>query len=454
MTTTPRKPAGRRRGIVGTSAVCLALGASKWGSHLGIGSLFLTDILLACAVVRIVRVHGVGAGRGTRSRPASRVPGALALFLTWCCVRLAAGDHYSMTALRDFVPYSYAAVAVIVGSEMARPDGGDRDRSVTLIHRALIFHLCWVTVAVLAPFLVAGAPRLSAFGGVDIFQIRTDFDMAALGLTASLYLWRATRGGRRYIVGVMWCVLVAAGMNSRAGFISLVLSLTITYLILVLRRPATSRRHLALFAVGPALVIAALVALPETVGGAKLMASIGISQPTSAIEETGVNTARARQQAWTDTRSWVAEQHAQAFGVGFGPNFLAESGALVPLGSNPDLRSPHNYFIGTYARLGAVGVVLFVLILLRLLRDMFTVSRHRMDDLALLAVLAPFAFVSVAAFGVILESPFAAVPFFWFAGVLMADARRLSRTSAAVSQLEIRESGIDVERAGMAGARA
>ncbi len=407
--------------------MCLGLGASKWGSHLGLGPLFLTDVLLGCAAARIAPM-GLGARLrgGPGPRPSLRVPATLALFVGYCSVRMLVGDHYSLTAVRDFVPYGYAIIAVLIGIRLPSASAGDRERSVALIDRALVFHLCWVTVAALVPSVVDSAPQLAAFGGVQVFRVRTDIDMAILGLTGALYLWRAaTVGGRRYIAGITWCVGLGATMNSRAGFISMVFSLGVTYLLVTLRQPLVVRRRLGLVALAPLILAAVILVLPLTVGGSKLTAGLGLTTPKSTTDQNGINTARGRSEAWSDVTAWTAEQHAQVFGVGFGPNFLADAGALAPLGGDPALRSPHNYFIGTYARLGGFGVGLFVLLLVRLARDAVTVTREPLDELGLLATLAPFALVWTAAFGVILESPFGAVPFFWFAGVLMTDARRL-----------------------------
>ncbi|MGF7233647.1 MAG: O-antigen ligase family protein [Frankia sp.] len=399
------------------------MGATKWGAHLGIGPIFLTDILLACAALTQVR---------QRTEGRFGVSAVLLAFFAYCCVRFATGPH-SLTALRDFTPYGYAAVAVLPAAA-AVAGKHVRDRSVRLLSWALAFHLIWVTMAVAVPSAVAAAPQLGGFGGAGIFRVRTDVDMAVLGVTAALYLWRYAAGGaRRHVLGVVWCVAVAARMNSRAGFIALVLVLATTFFLTVTRPAPGNRRTLVLVGAAPALVVGLLVAIPLTVGGGKLTASLGLTPASSEVDRSGINTARGREQAWTDVRQWTADQHARTLGVGFGRNFLAESGALVPLGSNPDLRSPHNYFIGTYARLGLVGVGLFVLLLGTIVRDAWAVTRGPVDDLALLAILTPPALVAVATFGVVLESPFGAVPFFWFVGILAADARRVRSLRAARS---------------------
>jgi len=114
------------------------------------------------------------------------------------------------------------------------------------------------------------------------------------------------------------------------------------------------------------------------------------------------------------------------WGVGFGPNFMRDSGTAVYLlgaeaAAERDIRSPHNYILGTLARLGivgsaiAAGIGLHSLSLVwRLRRDSFT------DDLAFVASLIIIVLLPAALVGVILESPFGAIPFFWSLGVLVA----------------------------------
>ena len=60
-------------------------------------------------------------------------------------------------------------------------------------------------------------------------------------------------------------------------------------------------------------------------------------------------------------------------------------------------------------------------VVLSLMRRAYT-FRHRIaeDELLTFAALTVFAMVSVASFGVVLEAPFGAVPFWWAAGLLLA----------------------------------
>ena len=109
-------------------------------------------------------------------------------------------------------------------------------------------------------------------------------------------------------------------------------------------------------------------------------------------------------------------------GVGFGPDFLYESHAAYYLlgpvvADERSVRSPHNYYLGSWARIGLIGLGLIVGVTVSALRAAWRKRRDR-DDLATFAGLALTGFVTVALFGVMLESPFGAVPFFWALGIL------------------------------------
>ena len=69
-------------------------------------------------------------------------------------------------------------------------------------------------------------------------------------------------------------------------------------------------------------------------------------------------TVSVRQQVWADVISYVYRSPIRsAVGVGFGRDFIFESGTRDALegGVYTNVRSPHNYIVGTLARLGVAG---------------------------------------------------------------------------------------------------
>jgi hypothetical protein len=51
------------------------------------------------------------------------------------------------------------------------------------------------------------------------------------------------------------------------------------------------------------------------------------------------------------------------------------------------------------------------------------------DDLVFLAVIVPSMILVEACFGVVLEAPFGAIPFFWFLGILLAKPVRSDKNT-------------------------
>jgi len=153
-----------------------------------------------------------------------------------------------------------------------------------------------------------------------------------------------------------------------------------------------------------------------------------VTSGASAEERQAASgTANARVHSWTALIGYLdRDPGRETLGVGFGPDYLEESGASVLLlGTlNAEVRSPHNYLLGTWARLGLVGVILFLGLLtagLRLAR-LLAIRAPRVRDDDLLAMLLVASIPVIAFVGVVLESPFGALPFFWATGHLSARA--------------------------------
>jgi O-antigen ligase len=173
----------------------------------------------------------------------------------------------------------------------------------------------------------------------------------------------------------------------------------------------------------PFALIAVAVILPQTPAGSKLLASIGIEVADNSLRQAALGTQHARAVTWRRVIDYTGESPMrEATGVGFGPHFMIASRASVALlGSDAeDVRSPHNYLVGTYARLGLIGCALLGVVIVAMLAAIWRI-RHIAagDDLLMLAMVIPPMILVAACFGVVLEAPFGAIPFFWFLGILL-----------------------------------
>ncbi|MBL7502673.1 O-antigen ligase family protein [Frankia sp. CN7] len=380
---------------------------------------FLTDVLVAagaghCAAVRLT-------GRGRRpARGFGLGEVAVGLFALYAMAQFVLGGDHSLLALRDFAPYGYAWVGLLSGWALRASGPAQRAATARLLVIALYVHLVWVVVATAVPGLTTWLPMLPG-GRARLLELRPDFDAAMLGVTASLSLVRFMRGDGRFagLIAIL-CLGLAAGMPSRAGLLAACICCVLTLVLTgaaARRQGVVSDRRLLVFAV--ALCGAAL--LPMTRAGSKLFASFGLVETSSELGAVGVATMSAREKAWQAVIQYVADTHTRVFGSGYGINFVAESGAYIYLSGVSLVRSPHNYLIGLYARLGLVGVVLFLLVVAAAVRAVVRArSAIGSDDLLLIATIVPAAILTTAMMGVVLESPFGAVPFFWCLGILLA----------------------------------
>ena len=203
----------------------------------------------------------------------------------------------------------------------------------------------------------------------------------------------------------------------RAGLLGALAAIAFALIVAMRAKGVASSRQMIVAALVPIVFLGVISWLPSTQIGQRLVGTFHGSTGAATFAASG--TAEARSSAWKRLIAWSAEDgNRQVFGVGFGPNFMVESGStplLLGAGDDADtVRSPHDYWLGTLARLGIVGACLAALVaVVALARIWKTKSRCETCELHLLASLIIVAFLIPASLGVVLESPFGAVPFFW-----------------------------------------
>lgn len=421
MAATPERP----KAIACTVAVAFILATSRWGSNIGAYPIFLTDVLIALALFVLATSNRREAGnkqeRWAARRPAGTV---LGLFLGYAVLRMIASfprEGGVTVWARDGAPYLYVGLACVSSFALYKSNSGQRQRTARVVWGALLAHLSWT--AVVSILNLTDLPRPPLFGA-PIFEVRPDIDVAILAVTAALALRRCILGIHRVYSAAIVIAALGAVMTfpTRAGLLSVLSSLALCFFLHY--TGATSQRRTNMILAIPLLTIALVVALPMTTAGQRLIATV---DPTQAITEAQFNaqgTERARNLVWSGVIAWVDDTPTrQLFGSGFGNDFLAESGTLRYLEGTDytGVRSPHNWFVGTYARLGLIGVASAIAVVLHLL---VTLARHRRrfgeEELLFLAGAVVVAILPVASLGVVLEAPFGAVPFWWCAGIVFA----------------------------------
>lgn len=426
--------------MTGVFAVALMLFGTKWGAYVGYAPIFLTDLLIVAALA--FRVFG----NDSRTRPRQIISGTraspgplIALFLGYMAFRSVLTPHvFTMDWIRDLMPFLYAALAFISASAYATSSEPERRKTMRILWWALNGHLAWTLVVRLGVIDPQSMPQFPG-APIHVFETRPDVDMAVLGITAALYLHRVIVRRHRLasLIGLAAVLIASSGFGTRAGLIAVICALGVSYVATLAATRKPSRRLLWTMAT-PILIVLALIPVSQTEGGARLLATVGVVSADSATQQSALGTANARELAWTRIIDWTNETPERAlFGSGFGNNFLAESDAEALLSGTAyeGVRSPHNWLVGVYARTGLIGVGISTAILLA---GIWRLWRNRKilgsSELGILASAGFVAIIPIAMLGVVLESPFGAVPFWWFAGIIFAENRLKPRLQAPKQQ--------------------
>jgi hypothetical protein len=349
--------------------------------------------------------------------------------VAWAAARFAVSGDLDLLAARDLAPYVY--MLVVLAAAFATTSYG---RTLKVVEAALLLHLLWVLVTLLAPGWTSDLPLLG--GKVRVLELRPDFDGAVLAVTAGLAATlAASRGPSTSVragaaVVAVGSVVTVLQLGSRSG----VLALGAAVLVLAATQVHTVRRFSwrRLLATAAVLVALAALVLPHT-----YVFDRATADPRRT--DAGAGTIGARQHAWALVLDDAARTPGRLFlGSGFGPDFLDRSGARKALegNANTGVRAPHNFVLNTLGRLGLVGVALLGWAVVAVLRASIRVRRPspgdpERDRFMLLGVLLVGTLGVAAMFGVILESPFGAVPFWWAAGLLLVGADPCQRGTVA-----------------------
>jgi hypothetical protein len=422
--------ASRSHALAGTSVTIVLLFGGRWGAYIGVSPLFLSDVLLAAAIVHF------GANRLRRQPTDSGQANGGLLFLwlliSWTLVRFVSGWRFDLVAIRDVAPYLYAVAGILGASSMRVASASSRARTARLIVWALGLHALWVSVTLLAPPIAESMPIISPENGLRLFSFRSDVDTAVMGLWTAVLLLALMR--RERVAGILIIYIASWGVifqsQSRAGLLATLVVNLLAYAYGKRHRTFGTNRRRMISAAIPILLAASIFALPQTTIFQRLAGTFGLANTSAGLSGSG--TANARTDAWKALYNYTGETPSrQSFGVGFGADPLRESGATSLLvgstvaAEDSAPRSPHNYWLGSYARLGILGLgILIALSAQAVMCIRRQVTRPALDDqLGLLAALMVALYFPIATLGVVLESPFGAIPFFWALGVLIAYSR-------------------------------
>jgi hypothetical protein len=443
--------------ISGCLAVAFLLATTRWGSYIHAGPVYLTDLLFFAALSHfIVGLHTrrrLIAATGIRFE----APASLVFFILWVILRWISSGDLSMVALRDSAPYMYALFAVLAGYSMLASDTYGRLATSRILIFALRLHAAWFfVVQVVWPALPASLPALDPSQTVHLFSVRNDVDTALAGVYAA-WLLRDVINGKKYaffsacLMGLIWGAIFQTG--SRAGMGGAVIPFVAMLISLIRRRGLINGPRAMLMAFSPVVFTAALVSLPATSIGQRFITTFTGHASSGGVNAQG--TANARFQAWDILFQYSAEGVSRfVTGVGFGPDFMHNSGAIYALvgeGDGGTTRSPHSFWVGTLIRLGVIGLIAFGILLIVVLRVAANgPSLSEAEPLYVLNILVVVALIAPFSLGVVLESPFGAVPFYWACGVILGyrqlGVQGLRRAQAPLYPARLSEGAVSASR--------
>lgn len=427
------------------ACVLFLLATSRWGSYLHVPGtpVFIGDIAVLAAVIHGFLLWRRGSLRLRNLAEAPRTGWLLGALLVWSVLRVVTRTSVPMVAVRDFAPYAYAIAAPLTFLLPQRRGEGLR----RWVYAAFTAHAIWYLAATQGVVDPARTWRLAE--GAPVFSTRPDFDGAIFGMAIAFAVHQIAFGprprGGRQVAAISAFVAVNAlclgQQHSRSGLLAAAIVVSAVVGAWLLRgrsRTASSRAVAVRSVVATVAVVGAVLALMFTVPGRRLVGGLD-----SGSQAGG--TTHARRLVLEGISDWLLESPVlTTVGVGYGPNILARSETIRHLEGTEftNVRSPHNYLVGTWARLGLIGALLAAALFVAAGRLGLLLLSRRTNPADVLAALVVITIPVVALFGVILESPFGAIPYFWAIGQLCASAGAERKRELLDSEQHV---GVEVE---------
>lgn len=394
------------------SPVLWAITTARWGSYLPREPFFFNDAFivmafLAAAKLRVLKIQKISFTRFV-----------IYAFVFWILIRASFSlKKIDLNTIRDFAPYAYFLYIFPLRKLWTNIDSGQRKKIENWLIKAFIIHFLWVFFAYILSFTSINLPYINESQQIRIFTIRPDFDAVIMTVTAYLAAIKLVSKKKimNGIVAVI-CLIFIVSQGNRSSFISLMIILLI-FLFKNIRKSTSIERSILILIFSTITISIALVIISNTEVGKKFSGTFLVfnSQKELMSNIDGFGTANARLESWQRVLSYMNESPAkQLVGVGFGRDFMTESGALRALvaseqGSRALPRQPHNYALNTYSRLGFTGFVFYLFAFTRVLGESFRQIHKDVSPLTLIGSLMFITLLPISLLGVVSESPFGAI---------------------------------------------
>jgi hypothetical protein len=292
----------------------------------------------------------------------------LAAFFLWGFIRFLPGLRvYGIYAVRDFALVYYSLFAFFIAAALARSPE-ILERLIVQLNRFAPWLLLWLPFAVILGREVATGPNVP-FSTIPITTHKAgDAAIAALIAVGSLWLFPSGRSARSRVLWSVAALIVFAlvATQNRGGLLSAAAGIAVGL--------AFFRDRMRLIV--PAIAVTAVVVGVGTLLSLQISGSAAsqgrafsasqlfanVASIAGAQESGNQNgTAQGRLTLWSETLHKQVSDDRLVDGYGFGPNLAYLAGGVNAEGSSSDpLRSPHNSHLDVLARVGVVGISLWI----------------------------------------------------------------------------------------------
>ena len=311
----------------------------------------------------------------------SRIPSALLLvFVFWGLLRtLPHVGTYHLDAVRDAALWYYAVFAfVVAGVVVAMPQLPVQWAAA--YRRLLPWLLGWSFVAMQLDKRLGG-PYVPDSPLISWFSHKSG-NTAVNAAIALAFLWlvpiEGMRRRTRVLLTALVSVLVAvSGTQSRSGMIAAGVAITVAWLM------TWNRRQMVAAMITPVVLVLALAwainfqvpATPRPISVPQLVKNVASLTGGGSSELS--DTAQWRDELWTSLLKETRSSNKLLTGWGFGPNLAEQMGFAGQKPESP-LRSPHNTHLDVLARMGEIGLGIWIALWVAWFATMLR-SRHRMQ---------------------------------------------------------------------------
>lgn len=373
-------------------SVSLSLGLGKWGAWIGLPKMgiFVIDVLFFCSLL-FFKISGQSSRQ--RSLIFTLLVSSFILFQF-----LRSDDFSIVLRIRDLLPFIYILFIPLITNLLKSINIYNL---ISCMRAGVLICLGWTIPVMLGIIHPVQAPK--AFFGVPIFTNRYDLTgiVLAIGIIVFMEYKQFNLASSQTIISV--CLIVGILQSSRAASIAVLLAFAYQTQNLIWYHKFKYFVFVLVFSIFSFFVLSVYPGTVSPILSSSSLARFGFLSESSEASVGARSTYLARVRATDKMLVWFRDQHQNILGVGPGTEMVQESGALADLSGSPEVRAPHNWFIGLWVRYGITGTFIWCLgVFGNFIR---TKIRVAIEWKILILIIC-----MVSAMGVIIESPFGSLP--------------------------------------------